>query len=119
MIRASGVSPRSLAFWALVTMTAAAPSLSGQQLPAVIVPFSRNTGLSACTPSRVTPARGPSSVATTVPSGMVTGRISRAKNPFAIAFSARFWLRTPHSSCRCRETPRRVATFSAVWPMAR
>ena len=103
----------------LMTTTPDAPSLSGQQLPAVMVPFSRNTGFSAATASRVTPARGPSSRDTTEPSGSVTGRISRAKKPSAMAFSARFWLRTPHSSCRCRETPREVATFSAVCPMAR
>ena len=102
-----------------MTTTPDAPSLSGQQLPAVTVPFSRNTGLRPCTASRVTPARGPSSRVTTVPSASVTGRISRSKKPSAMAFSARFWLSTPHSSWRCRETPRDVATFSAVCPMAR
>ena len=45
------------------------------------------------TPSSVTPARGPSSVLTTVPSGVVIGVISRSKKPSAMAFSARFWLR--------------------------
>ena len=57
-----------------MTTTAAAPSLSGQQLPAVMVPCSRNTGLRPCSASRVTPARGPSSLLTTVPSASVTGR---------------------------------------------
>ena len=71
--------------------TAAAPSLSGQQLPAVIRPSGRKTGLSPATASSVTPGRGPSSVDTTVPSGRVTGVISRAQKPSAIAFSARFW----------------------------
>ena len=66
----------------------------------------------------VTPGRGPSSVDTTRPSGMVTGVISRSKNPLAMAFSARFWLVTPHSSWRSRVIPSDVATFSAVWPMA-
>jgi len=37
-------------------------------------------------------------VETTVPSGVVIGVISRAKKPSAMAFSARFWLLTPHSS---------------------
>ena len=90
-----------------MTTTAAAPSLSGQQLPAVTVPFSRKTGCSCETPSSVTPARGPSSLLTTVPSGSVTGVISRSKNPSAMAFSARFWLVTPHSSWRSREMPRK------------
>jgi hypothetical protein len=118
MIRASGVRPWSRAYRALVITTAAAPSLSGQQLPAVIRPSGRNTGLSPATPSRVTPARGPSSVATTVPSGVVTGVISRAQKPSAIAFSARFWLRTPNSSMSSRVTPLTWARFSAVWPIA-
>ena len=60
-IRASGVSPSSRARTSLMTTTPEAPSLSGQQLPAVTVPFSRNTGFSPCTASSVTPARGPSS----------------------------------------------------------
>jgi hypothetical protein len=66
----------------------------------------------------VVPARGPSSRLTTVPSGRVTGVISRSKKPLAIAFSARFCERTPNSSCSAREIPRDVARFSAVWPIA-
>ena len=65
-IRASGVSPSSAARVSLMITTAAAPSLSGQQLPAVTVPSERNTGLSPAMPSSVVPARGPSSVLTTV-----------------------------------------------------
>ena len=61
-IRASGVTPSSRARVSDMMITAAAPSLSGQQLPAVIVPSGRNTGLSWDTASRVTPGRGPSSV---------------------------------------------------------
>ena len=45
-MRANGVRPSSLAFVSLVTITAAAPSFNGQALPAVTVPFGRNTGLS-------------------------------------------------------------------------
>ena len=45
-MRANGVSPSSLALVSLMITTAAAPSFSGQALPAVIVPFGRNTGLS-------------------------------------------------------------------------
>ena len=42
---------------------------------------------------------------TTVPSGVVTGVISRAQKPFAMAFSARFCDRTPNSSMSSRVTP--------------
>ena len=45
-IRASGVRPSSAARVLLMITTAAAPSLSGQQLPAVTVPSGRNTGRS-------------------------------------------------------------------------
>ncbi len=45
-MRASGVNPSSRALSSLITTTAAAPSFSGQALPAVIVPLGRNTGLS-------------------------------------------------------------------------
>ena len=117
-IRASGVMPSSAALVSLITTTAAAPSLSGQQLPAVTVPSGRNTGCSVATFSSVVPARGPSSAATTVPSGSVTGVMSRCQNPSASAFSARFCDRTPNSSCSARVTPRSSATFSAVWPIA-
>ena len=117
-IRARGVMPSSAALVSLITTTAAAPSLSGQQLPAVTTPSGRKTGFSPETPSRVTPARGPSSALTTVPSGVVTGVISRAQKPSALAFSARFCERTPNSSSSRRVRPRRVATFSAVWPIA-
>ena len=44
--RASGVMPSSSALASLITTTAAAPSFSGQALPAVTVPSGRNTGCS-------------------------------------------------------------------------
>ena len=56
-MRASGTMPSSAALVSDMTTTAAAPSLSGQQLPAVTVPSGRNTGCSAATPSIVTPGR--------------------------------------------------------------
>ena len=117
-IRASGVRPSSRALVSLMTMTAAAPSLSGQALPAVTRPSGRKTGLRAEMPSIVVPARGPSSVLTTVPSGVVTGVISRSQKPSSMACSARFWLRTANSSMSCRETSLSRARFSAVCPMA-
>ena len=63
------------------------------------------------------PGRGPSSVLTTVPSGMVTGVISLAKWPRSIASTARLWERTPQWSWSSRVIPVVWATFSAVWPM--
>ena len=66
-----------------ITTTAAAPSFSGQALPAVTVPSGRNTGFSWATASSVTPARGLSSRQTTVPSASVTGVMSRSQNPSA------------------------------------
>src|SRR6204780_5571777 len=64
--RASGVRPSWAALTSLITTTAAAPSLSGQQFPAVTVPSGRNTGFRLATFSRVVPGRGPSSALTTV-----------------------------------------------------
>ena len=49
--RASGVMPSSAAFVSDMTTSAAAPSLSGQQLPAVTRPSGRKTGLSWLTAS--------------------------------------------------------------------
>ena len=110
--------PSALALVSLMTMTAAAPSLSGHALPAVTVPPSRNTGLRLDSPSSVVPARGPSSLVTTVPSGRVTGMISRSKNPFCWDSTARVCESSANSSISSRVTFSYSATFSAVWPMA-
>ena len=110
--------PIALALVSLITTTADAPSLSGQALPAVTDPSSRKTGLRPDTPSRVTPGRGQSSAATTLPSYRVTGVMSRAQKPDAMAASARCWLRTANSSCSRRVMPVCWATFSAVCPIA-
>ena len=88
-MRASGAMPSSAALVSLMTTTAAAPSLSGQALPAVISPSGRNTGFSSASFSTVVPGRGPSSLSTTVPSGSVTGVISRSKKPFSTLATAR------------------------------
>ena len=61
---------------------AAAPSFSGQAFPAVTRPSGRNAGFSAARPSSVVPGRGESSVLITVPSGKVTGVISRCPEAF-------------------------------------
>ena len=68
---------------------AAAPSLSGHELPAVTVPSSLKAGFSDPSFSSVESARGPSSLLTTVPSASVTGTISRSKTPLACAATAR------------------------------
>ena len=117
-MRARGVMPSAAALASDMITSAAAPSLSGQQLPAVTRPSGRNTGLSAATASYVTPARGPSSASTTDPSGRVTGVISRAQKPLAMDFSARFCERTPKWSMSSRLTPLTRARFSAVCPIA-
>ena len=129
-IRASGVIPSSRALRSLITTTAAAPSLSGQQLPAVTVPSGRNTGLSAPTASSVTPGRGPSSRSTVVPSGSVDrrdlareeavldrllGEVLRADRELVLLGSAdarRSTPRSPRSApwrCRRRAAGRRPA----------
>ena len=72
-MRARGFRPSFFAFSADMTSTAAAPSLSGQALPAVTVPSGLNAGLSSASFSTVVPGRGPSSWVTSVPSSSVTG----------------------------------------------
>ncbi len=118
MMRASGFRPSSAARVSLMTITAAAPSFSGQALPAVIFPSGRNTGFRPERPSTVVPGRMPSSLETTVPSGVVIGVISRSKNPRSSAAVARCWLCAANSSISWRDTFSNSATFSAVWPMA-
>src|SRR2546430_14662425 len=64
-IRASGVTPSSAALVSLMITSAAAPSLSGQQLPAVNRPPGPNTGLGGDAASYTSPAPGPASGRTT------------------------------------------------------
>lgn len=90
-ILAGGVTPSSRALTSLMMTTAAAPSFSGQEFPAVTVPPGRKAGGRPVRASYVVPGRGLSSVAITVPSGSRTGVISRAWNPdsAALAYSCR------------------------------
>ncbi len=108
-MRASGVRPSSLGLVSLMTMTAAAPSLSGQALPAVTVPSGRKTGLRPARPSAVVPARMPSSLVTvtSLPSSSVvtTGVISSSQKPFSSEAVARCCERAANSSCSSRLTP--------------
>ena len=65
----------------------------------------------------VVPARGPSSVSTTVSPLRVltvTGTISSAKRPAAMAARARSWERTAKASASSRVMPSTRATSSAV-----
>ena len=66
MIRARGLKPSALALSSLMISSAAAPSLSGQALPAVTVPPSLNTGRRPASASMVVPGLGPSSFVMTV-----------------------------------------------------
>ena len=80
-IRARGFKPSSLARSSDITSTAAAPSLSGHEFPAVTPPPPSKASGSSESFSRVELARGPSSFVTSVPSGSLTGTISRSKKP--------------------------------------
>ena len=102
-------------------MTAAAPSLVCDELPAVTVPARvkgrpqlgralrarcRGAGLRrprTATSSGSRPSRRSTSRA-------VTGTISSAKRPASIAASARWWLRSANASCSSRE----IAGFARV-----
>ena len=86
--RARGVRPYFRAAASLAMISAAAPSLTPEALPAVTVPGVRKGVLSLARPSSVVSGRGCSSTSTTVSPlrpGMVTGTISRAKNPASCA----------------------------------
>ncbi len=115
--RAIGLMPSSLALVSDMITTAAAPSLSGQALPAVTLPFSRKTGCSWARDSRLVPGRGPSSLLNNSPLGSGTGIISRSKKPSSRAFTAAVWLFTAYRSISSRLMFSRSATFSAVCPI--
>ena len=98
-------------------MSAAAPSLTPDALPAVTVPGFRKGVFSLARFSRVVSARGCSSRSTRVSPLrplIVTGAISLAKNPLSWAFAARCWLRNAKASWSARETWNSSATFSPV-----
>ena len=100
-----------------ITSTAAAPSLSGHELPAVTPPPPKASG-SWESFSRVEEARGPSSLATSVPSGRVTGTISRSKKPSSCDLTASSWERCANLSMSARLTSYFLATLTAVMPMS-
>ena len=59
--RASGVRPNCLTAFSLARISAPAPSLVCELLPAVTLPWAANTGFSLARPSSVVSGRGPSS----------------------------------------------------------
>ena len=121
MIVANTGTPNSLAFSALITTTAAAPSLIPEALPAVTVPSFLNTGRSLESPSNEASFLGNSSVSNTIGSprrcGISTGTISSLKRPASIAATARCCDCTAKLSWSSRVIPYCSATFSAVIPM--
>ena len=97
--------PAAFALSAPINTTAAAPSLSGDELPAVTLPVGSNTGFSAASFSSDVSARGPSSLSTvmsrqTSPSNtrVFTGRISAVKSPRVCAATAFWWLASANAS---------------------
>ena len=87
---------------------AAAPSLTPEALPAVMVPGWRTNGLSLASASAVVSGRRCSSLLTVtgpaLPPGTITGSISSAKNPAACAFAARCCERSANASWSLRAT---------------
>ena len=79
MMRAFGFTPSSPARSSDMITSAAAPSFSGHELPAVTFPSGLKAGWSSPSFSSVEEGRGPSSAETTVPSSFVYGVSSRAK----------------------------------------
>src|SRR4051812_37146807 len=114
------VLPSLAACLAVISTTAAAPSLMPEALPAVTVPSFSNAGFSLAIASTVAPWRGYSSSATMMSplrDLMVTGTISSLNLPAFCAASALFCEWTANSSCWERVIWYWRATFSAVLPM--
>ncbi len=101
-----------------ITSTAAAPSLSGQELPAVIPPPPSNASGSSASFSSVELGRGPSSLATSLPSWSATGTISRLKKPDSCEPTASSCERCAYLSMSARLTSYFLATLTAVSPIS-
>ena len=108
-IRARGARPYFSTAASEATTMAEAPSFRVEALPAVTTEPPFTTGRSPARTSAVVPGRGPSSVSTTVWAPFfpvtVTGTVSSAKRPAAIAASARSCERTANASQSSREVP--------------
>ena len=100
--RAIGVNPCFFAASSDARMSAAAPSFTPEELPAVTVPGVRNGVFSFDSASSVVSLRGCSSRSTTIgpalPPGVSTGTISPLKNPRSCAATARCCERRPNLS---------------------
>jgi hypothetical protein len=120
-ILANGLMPRFFASSAVISTSAAAPSLMPEALPAVTEPPSLvKAGRSLASVSTVVPWRGNSSVSTTTSPlrvFTVTGTISSLKRPDFCAASALFCEAAAKASCSARVIWNFCATFSAVLPM--
>ena len=83
-------------------MSAHAPSLMPDALPAVIVPVGLTMGFNFASPSSVVSGRGCSSRCTQMGSpffcGTFTGTISSARRPDSTPAAARCWLRHANAS---------------------
>ncbi len=114
----------------LTRISAPAPSLVCELLPAVTEPRAANTVRSLARPSSVVSGRAPSSrvivrvrvdtsalARSTLRSVTSTGVISSLNSPFCMAITARWCDCSAKASCASRETFHCCATFSAVRPM--
>ena len=118
-MRARGVRPYRSTAAALATTRAAAPSDSGEEVPAVTTPPARKTGAQrAQLLQRGGRGAGPRRGSPRRPSP-APGRSPRSKRPASIAATARWWLRSAKASLSARVMPSRAATSSAVSPIAR
>ena len=116
--RASGSSPCARAAASEATISAQAPSLSPDALPAVTVPPSRNGAGSDASFASVVSGRGCSSRSTMRGAprgpGTSTGTISTARRPASSAAAARCCERSAKASWSARAIRCSAATFSAV-----
>ena len=122
-IRKGASRPSSRARRRDVTRTAAAPSFSPEELPAVTVPPGLKAGRRRARVSAVVSGRGCSSTSTMTGSPffweMGTGTVSSAQYFWSAASFQRRWLERAKASWSSRETPWRSETHSAVWPIDR
>ena len=113
--RARGRRPRRSAAGRLASRTAAAPSESCEDVPAVMRPSGLNGVLSCASDSRFVSGRIPWSVST-VPCGVSIGTVSRSKRPSSVAAAARACDVTASWSISRREISHCSAMRSALRP---
>ena len=120
-MRPSGFRPSAAAFLAVITITAAAPSLMPDALPAVTPPALSKAGRRPASTSALVLRLMNSSASKTTGSpflcGMVTPTISSLKRPASCAAAAFICDASASASWASRVMPYFLATFSAVMPM--